>query len=158
MGVKNKLLNQKGGDLETNELFSFGNDTSDGSAWAKAKNGDFKISFIPWAPDNEEFTRAKWSFKCYRDNFSPAGYPEQICGKHFFSDLFALAFKKVFFFYFLKQKSQCYAFKNTGLLICFKDSVMRTSDGNISKAALLIWLKFIGGIARTGLSHKAVTL
>lgn len=52
---------------------------------ATAKNGDFKVTFVPWDPENDNFPLSKWRFECNADDFEPASYPDQVCGKCLFT-------------------------------------------------------------------------
>ena len=74
-----ELFTKKSGDAETEDILVYGKDGQ--STWAEAKNGDFRVTFIPWDPENSAFPMSAWSFECFSEDFQATGYPAQICGK-----------------------------------------------------------------------------
>ncbi|XP_076462134.1 uncharacterized protein LOC143294642 [Babylonia areolata] len=77
-GWKGDLFNKKDGNLGTEDVLRFGRDCS--KTWVEAKNGDFKVTFVPWDPENKDFPMSQWSFECRAKGFTPSGYPQQVCG------------------------------------------------------------------------------
>ncbi|KAK7107461.1 uncharacterized protein [Littorina saxatilis] len=77
-GWKSELFNKKDGVLNTEDVLTFSKDAM--GTHATAKNGDFKVTFVPWDPENDNFPLSKWRFECNADDFEPASYPDQVCG------------------------------------------------------------------------------
>jgi len=77
-GWNTELFNQKSGSVTTDELLVFGNE--DKAGYVEAKNGDFRVSFTPWDPENKDYRLAKWSFTCFANDFEAAGFSKQVCG------------------------------------------------------------------------------
>merc|ERR1712121_47200 len=59
-----ELFNKKDGNLLTDDVLVFGRNNQE--TWVKAKNGDFKVTFTPWDPENDNFELSAWSFECKR--------------------------------------------------------------------------------------------
>jgi len=78
-GWKDTLFSQKDGTLNGEDLFNF--DKLNRKTYAKAKNGDFAITFMPYDPDKKGFQLAQWEFLCYNvKEFLPTNYSEEVCG------------------------------------------------------------------------------
>jgi len=77
-GWSTELFNQKGGSMATEDLLVFGTEGNYG--FAEAVNGDFRVSFMPWDPENKDFNQASWVFACNAPNFVPSGFAKQVCG------------------------------------------------------------------------------
>ena len=48
-----ELFTKKSGDAETEDILVYGKDGQ--STWAEAKNGDFRVTFIPWIQKTQLF-------------------------------------------------------------------------------------------------------
>jgi len=77
-GWNTELFNQKSGSVSTDDLLVFGNQGKYG--FVEAKNGDFRVSFQPWDPENEKYNLAEWVFQCNDEDFEPLGFSSQVCG------------------------------------------------------------------------------
>ncbi|KAL8575542.1 hypothetical protein ACOMHN_059606 [Nucella lapillus] len=79
-GMKDMPFNKRDGDLELENVFTFGKPNADDEVSLTEKNGEFKITFGLYDPFGKWHKNSKFSFECYSKTFEPADYPTQLCG------------------------------------------------------------------------------
>ena len=80
-GISSSPFNKKGGNLDTKDVFKFGDVNADNEVSLTSKGNTFKITFGLYEPYGSWHKSSGFKFQCFSDNFEPSDYPTQLCGK-----------------------------------------------------------------------------
>ena len=79
--MKNLFNKKNTGGINTDTAFEYGRTQGDG-VYIKDKNNTFRVTFLPWDPDNKaDFPYSDWMFECFDNSSALNEFPQQMCGK-----------------------------------------------------------------------------
>ena len=79
-GIEDSPFRQKGGSLNTSDIFIYGDINADNEVSLTEKKNEFKVTFGLYDPRGDWHKSSGFKFECFSDNFQPSDYPTQLCG------------------------------------------------------------------------------